>query len=750
MPICVIIPIYNTKELDMIKNHLRTVTIVLIIIVLCISVGKYIYAFNDTVKYIEQNSDNSYEYICTVAEFPYEKDKYINVYATVVSSDHPVDFKDYKILFKVPSANRHEVEYGNTIKLYGNIQVAHTSNNYGNFDYRKYLMSKNTVGVCYIDENFIIECISQSNGIDTALYDFHKKIKTNSEIYFKDNNLALIKSMLTGDRGDIDDDMRKSFQKSGIYHIVAVSGLHTGIFISIFAYILAMLPLKSRFKNMISKLGAVIISVLLLMFTGYGISITRVIFMSVIMAVCFFAKRKYDILISIITAAVIIILITPYNLFNQSFQLSFLSTFGLCTALKIREKHKTNNRFEYIKSSVTISVGSTIATAPLCSAVFGTVSLAGVAANLIVIPLATVLLGSIIVFFTMALILPQSIISVFAVIPKTISDVIISIANYISKFPFSSIEAQWNQVVCMLGILSILTLIITAIIKRKLKYGIYAAIIVPCIAILPLTPVQKDVSVTFVNCAMGECTLLKTPDGKNIMFDCGSSTFDDSFEDLFKPFLKHIRTEKIDTLYISYFDDEHISAVNKMIVNGYINSIVMPPEAYIKSEKVTKNRLKVSATAKRYNIPVDIINKNTVHNISDNLHISTVGDNLKLKNKNACPVYKISYGKTSFVLSSCLGADGQKLLTDTEKCTVLKIPNYGNKVKATKNYITGFKPDYAVITVPENNKYYKVDEDILNILKNNNITTYRTDINQTITFFTDGSGITSVKLKRGE
>lgn len=729
----------------MIKSHIRTIVLIFIAIILTFSVYNYITDFNYTIEQIENNKSGTYEYICKVCEFPYGNDKYTNVYADIIDTNHPVNFKDYKVLFKVPSATNNNPEYGDTIKFKGIIQPANTSNNYGNFDYRKYLMSKNTVGICYIDN---IEHISQGNGADTALYNFQRKINSNTEIYFKGENLALIKSMLTGDRQDIDDDLRSDFQTSGIYHIVAVSGLHTGIFISLFAYLLALLPMKSRFKNMISKLGAVLISVLLLMFTGYGISITRVIFMSVIMAICVMAKRQYSVIASIIAAAIVIVLLTPYNLFSQSFQLSFVSTFGLCCALKIREKYKKSDRFKYIKTSLTISLGSTIATSPLCSALFGKISLIGVFVNIIVIPLATMLLGSIIIFFTFALILPQQIMEIFAIIPDILASLIIYVAHTVSKLKFASIEIQLYQTIGIIGSLSAILMIITGIIKKKFQYVAIALVLVVSIVGIIIPPKQKEVSVTFINCSKGESTLIKTPSGKNYMFDCGSSTFDDAFEDIFKSYLKHTRTNKIDTLYISYFDDEHVSAVNKMIVNGYINTIVIPPEAKIKSEKVIKNRMQITAMAKRYNIPVSCITDD-VQSAEDGITISTVGDNFELDNKNACAVYKINYGKTSFVLSSCIGAKGQELLTDADNCTVLKTPNYGNKVKATNNYIMGFKPKYAVITAPQNDKYNTVNEEIINTLKTNNITTYRTDYNQTITFFTNGKDITSVKLKKG-
>ena len=63
--------------------------------------------------------------------------------------------------------------------------------------------------------------------------------------------------------------------------------------------------------------------------------------------------------------------------------------------------------------------------------------------------------------------------------------------------------------------------------------------------------------------------------------------------------------------------------------------------------------MQITAMAKRYNIPVSCITDD-VQSAEDGITISTVVDNFELDNKNACAVYKINYGKTSFVLSSCI------------------------------------------------------------------------------------------------
>ena len=121
-----------------------------------------------------------------------------------------------------------------------------------------------------------------------------------------------------------------------------------------------------------------------------------------------------------------------------------------------------------------------------------------------------------------------------------------------------------------------------------------------------------------------------------------------------------------------------------------------------------------------------------------------------MSDKNGCAVYRIAYKDVSFVLSSCLGAKGQTALTGSTECDVLKVPNYGSKVKATEQYILSSKPKYAVITAPARDRYAKVDTDLLSALENKGIPTLRTDTHQTITFVTDGNDINKVITRNGK
>ncbi len=731
----------------MIKNHIRAIVIFAAIAIVFACIINYVNRFNDAVKDIEQNSSTSYKYICTISEFPYIKNDDIRVFANVVSTNHPADITGYKIQFDIDNDYYDILKYGNKIEVCAAIEAANTGANYGNFDYRNYRMSKNTIAICNGDSILKVELISEGKGLNGFLYRLQKKAILSIKKYFEGDDRALINAMLTGDRTDIDENLTEMYQKAGIYHIVSVSGLHTGIFISVFAYIMALLPFSKRRTSLVAKLSAVVISALLYMFTGYGISITRVILMCAITALCMLTKRDFSITSSIVIAAYAILLFMPYQIFSTAYQLSFLSTYGLCFAVNMRQKYTNGKTDGYLMTSTVISTGSTFVTAPVCAYCFGFISTVSSLANIVVIPLSNGLLISSVIFCILCAFLPYKVLNIIKFVPLTLSKLINSAAELVTRADKCMAKLSLTDVLLIYVIFAVAVCVIISIKRHKTANAVIIVLVVAFVASSVCCMPSNKTKVTFINCLKGEATLVTTPLGKNIMFDCGSVSFENPAEDLFETYFVHNGIKQIDTLYLSYFDDEHTNAVNKLIVMGYIKAIAIPPEIDVTNKKVQLNRKRVINTAERFG--VKIIHTDSQYKcIVDGVNIFVAGNNFDLKNKNACAIYKISYGDISFLLSSCLGADGLKQVTQNTKCTVLKLPNYGNIVKATQSYISNADPEYAVITAPVKDRYLSVSDELIQIIEHKNIPIYRTDYNQTITFVTDGATINQIKTRK--
>lgn len=688
---------------------------------------------------------------CVADEFPIIKDDTLRLYCTVEKTDHPVG-DDYKILVRLPAEAGGDATIGSRLSFTSAVQIPDTSMNYGSFSYRNYLKSKNTIAVAQPDADKVT-ITESTNSLAKHMYDLRRRVIANIEKYFDGSECALMKAILTGDRESISEDMFDSYKKTGIYHIVAVSGLHAGIFVALLAGCLVGLPLRRRKRMIAVRSASVAIAVLLLMFTGYGVSVMRVIVMLMILFVSVLMRRRYSLTSSLIFAAMIILLTAPYQIFSLSFQLSFLSTLGLATALEVYlSKAQLLDEDDFVATSVAISVGSFSATFIVSVYNFGLVSFASLMANIVIIPLASVLLTALIGFCAASFVLPSALLDLLRYIPLIPARTINCVSDIVSKLPFSSSEFTLRGVLWIFT--SLLPILAAICFLRKRKIAMVACIVLVLTANTAVTlngATSDDVKVSFLNSGKGECTLI-TDNFEKAVIDCGSASSKSPAEDIFEPYFRHNGVHTINKLFISYFDRDHTSAVNDLLNGGYVREIVIPPTSNVKNSNVLLERRKILTAAAINGVKVTQIHAGYPIHATKNVTVSVYTDkNLELKDKNGCAVYEINYGNTNFVLASCLGAKGQELLSQIDSdCDVLKIPSYGSSVKVSGKFIDSFDPEYAVITSPPRSKYYIFDRKMSEILRRQKIKYARTDKNKTITFVTDGTKIKSVSAAEGE
>jgi competence protein ComEC len=191
----------------------------------------------------------------------------------------------------------------------------------------------------------------------------------------------------------MDKEIVQDFSKSGLVHILAISGSHMAI---IFWLILLILnPIfPARLKNY-----KIVISLILIwsfaIFIDYGSSVVRSCVMIYAYYLFILLQRKTDLLHSMAVAAFAILITDSNQLFDVGFQLSFLAVFGIFwfnqPLLKYLPKPK-NNFQNFLVNILTISISAQLATLPLVIYYFHQYSFISIIANLVVIPFSEILI----------------------------------------------------------------------------------------------------------------------------------------------------------------------------------------------------------------------------------------------------------------------------------------------------------------------------------------------------------------------
>ncbi len=275
----------------------------------------------------------------------------------------------------------------------------HRPDSIGTFDYRLYLLRQGIVGTAFVHHYTLHPTAAHRIPLQRRL---HQRL---SQAGLSGDELATTGAMTLGYKEDLDSELRQHFQASGAAHVLAVSGLHTGI---IYALLLGLLTLggriKPRYENRLGRalIGGIVLAVMwgYAWLTGLTPSVVRAVLMVSIFEIGRICYRQPISLNTIAAAAVLILLMRPLDLWSVSFQLSFAATAAI--VLFAREMEPLFHRKEWLQKRVgrvvawiggilVVSLAAQIGTIPLTMYYFGQISNYFLLTNLIVLPLATLL-----------------------------------------------------------------------------------------------------------------------------------------------------------------------------------------------------------------------------------------------------------------------------------------------------------------------------------------------------------------------
>lgn len=255
--------------------------------------------------------------------------------------------------------------------------------------YRDLMARRNFAGTMRLRERNILE---QTPAIRNSLHVLATRRLERLGVDGDDG--AVLRAMVTADRSGITHALRSDYSLSGFSHLLAVSGLHTGIVFVLINALLWWLPLL-RHGHRIRNLIAATAIWLFVAAAGFPPSAVRAAVMCTMLQFALASASEYNALNTLSTAAFGMLLWNPAWIGDISFQLSFLAVAGILAwgvplCRRLRTRYRAVNA---ITNALAISLVATAATLPLVSNTFGTLPLAGIALN----PIA-ILLGTLVVF----------------------------------------------------------------------------------------------------------------------------------------------------------------------------------------------------------------------------------------------------------------------------------------------------------------------------------------------------------------
>ena len=256
------------------------------------------------------------------------------------------------------------------------------------FDYVHYL-SKD--GIFFIMKNpaIIVTATGAGNPVYEKLFAFKEAFLENIRRVLGEPEASLAAGEIVGDKASLGKTLTDDFRRSGLIHIVILSGYSIAIIAGSIQRLLSVVPFLPRWARLAS--GATGILLFGIMIGGKATAV-RACIMAIMSISAKIIYRDYHALRALILTAYLMILYNPYVLpYDASFQVSFTATLGLILLGKHIEHVLKKfprlfpERFE-IRALVTSTMATQIAVAPLLLCMMGDASVVGLIANLIVVP----------------------------------------------------------------------------------------------------------------------------------------------------------------------------------------------------------------------------------------------------------------------------------------------------------------------------------------------------------------------------
>jgi len=199
--------------------------------------------------------------------------------------------------------------------------------------------------------------------------------KSEDLFYISGGKITLAQALILGDKRFIPPDIRDKYIITGLAHLLAISGMHVGIIVTITLLLLSFLPIKLRF------MPTIIMLLFMMVFAGFSITVIR----SVLFVIFFMIAYIFDYIVDskrfIIFLASIFIIFSPNTITDISFLLSFSATFGIIYLLDNKGK------ISFVPSLFMVGIAATILTSPLSLYFFNTTNHLSIISTIIMLPI---------------------------------------------------------------------------------------------------------------------------------------------------------------------------------------------------------------------------------------------------------------------------------------------------------------------------------------------------------------------------
>jgi competence protein ComEC len=557
---------------------------------------------------------------------------------------------------------------------------------------------------------------------------------------------ALLAGLLLGERSALPREIDERFRRAGVYHILAVSGFNVALLAGAVFGGLALCGVPRRG----AAGAAALVLVGFALVVGGQPSVLRATVMGLLLLAALLLDRESQLPNALALALLALLLWRPGDLWEPGFQLSFAATAGIVylgpglTAWLIARGAPA-----WLAGAMAVSLGAQAGVTPLMLAHFNQLSLIGVLANLLVVPLAAVATT----FGMLALLLELASGVLAALLFQTLWVALIALRAVVSvaaALPAAMVHLPAPSAATVVAWYGALLLAPGIAASRRIRAVVGAlALLVVTLSIWPwLRPTETMLRVTFLDVGQGDAALIELPEGPRLLVDGGpggARRFDVG-ERVLAPFLWNRPLAGLDAVALTHWDADHSGGLAAVLTRFHVGEFwengQSPAGAPETAGALARSRAprRVLAAGQRIWLGRALIT------------VLGPGPGPPQAANDQSLVLRLDWRGVSLLLTGDLGARGEALLLERAgpvRALALKVAHHGSRFSSTAPFLERARPRLAVVSVGARNPFRHPSGEALARLDAVGARVYRTDRDGAVILETDGRVLRVTAWARG-
>lgn len=611
------------------------------------------------------------------------------------------------------------LQQGQRWRLFVKLKSAVGLANREGFNYQKWLASKNLVATGYVKDSPSNTLLKNEVSNRQALINDLDSYELMHEKW--------IKALMYGDRSGLETPDWQLLQNTGTAHLFAISGMHLGIVLAAMLWLGKGLVIirsvnGSAWQYNVKPLNvcfAVAVCCYYAYLAGFQVPVMRALLGAILFCSLLMLQRYWRMQASLLVLLSLFIILFPYAHLGISFWFSFIAV-GLIWFYSWRWPMAMHaSRIQVLLYGIKLQCFLSFATMPMIAFGFGAIPLTSMFANIVAIPVVTLLLVPLCLISALMQSVSLPITAMLHVLDNIFEVTLIGLA-YFNQFPVLKVADLWiinsHAALALLLSLSVL-LAMPGFLQRKVLVFMHLVALI-IVAFIHFKREQASTWQLYVfDIGQGSAMVIEA-NQKYIIYDTGAS-FRGSFsmaESVLLPFFESKKMPTIDHMILSHLDIDH--AGGQHFLNSRLHiSRMMSPADYCN----------VGNNFRWQGIQFTILWPETPQSGDENAH--------------SC-VIKIDDGIHSVLFSGDIEHKTEKALIEKYsasnsqglKANILIVPHHGSKSSSSLAFIKAVQPEYAVVSSGYQNRWEFPAAQVVKRYQKQGVTLFNTGNDGQITF----------------